>query len=128
MSNSSSNNNNNNNDTSDLMYKVVFTQFEKVYEVYAKYISEDTLMGFIEVDELVFSDTSTVVVDPAEEKLKLEFKGVKRSYIPMHAILRIDEVRDQGAARIRDKEGQNTNVAHIHGGGFDPEASSKQNK
>ncbi|MDF1655116.1 MAG: DUF1820 family protein [Coxiellaceae bacterium] len=127
MSNNSSNNNNNN-DTSDLIYKVVFTQFEKVYEVYAKYISEETLMGFIEVEELVFSDTSSVVVDPAEEKLKLEFKGVKRSYIPMHAILRIDEVRDQGAARIRDKEGNHANVAHIHGGGFDPEANSNQNK
>ncbi len=120
-------NSSNNNETKDLLYKVVFTQFEKVYEVYAKFISEDTLMGFIEVDELVFSDTNTVVVDPAEEKLKLEFKGVKRSYIPMHAVLRIDEVRAQGAARIRDKEGNHANVSHIHGGGFDPEAS-KQNK
>ncbi len=112
----------------DLMYKVVFTQFEKVYEVYAKYISEETLMGFIEVDELIFSEGSTVVVDPAEEKLKLEFKGVKRSYIPMHTILRIDEVHGRGAAQIRDKEGNSAGISHIHGGQYDPELHSKQSK
>lgn len=110
----------------DLLYKVVFTQFEKVYEVYAKYISEETLMGFIEVDELVFSDSTSVVVDPAEEKLKSEFKGVKRSYIPMHTVLRIDEVRGRGAALIRDKQGNLAAVSHIHGGQYDPEAHSKQ--
>ena len=33
-----------------------------------------------------------VVVDPTEEKLKSEFTGVKRSFIPMQAIIRIDEV------------------------------------
>lgn len=115
-------------DKDDLLYKVVFTQYEKVYEVYAKYISEETLMGFIEVDELVFNETNSVVVDPAEEKLKLEFRGVKRSYIPMHAILRIDEVHGRGCAQIRDKQGNLSAVSHIHGGNFDPESHSKKSK
>jgi hypothetical protein len=109
----------------DFLYKVVFTQGEKVYEVYAKYISEETLMGFIEVDELIFSDANSIVLDTSEEKLRLEFKDVKRSYIPMHTILRIDEVRQQGAAKIKDKEGKSSNVSHISGAGFNPDAHLK---
>jgi hypothetical protein len=38
-----------------------------------------------------------LVIDPAEEKLKLQFDDVKRTYIPIHNLLRIDEVeREEG--------------------------------
>ena len=76
----------------EAVYRILFTQADKPFEVYARYISEETLMGFIEVEELVFNESASVLVDPAEEKMKLEFSNVKRCYIPMHAILRIDEV------------------------------------
>jgi len=33
-------------------------------------VSHGNLFGFIEVEELVFGERSTVVVDPAEEKIK----------------------------------------------------------
>lgn len=107
----------NDKELSKILYKVVFTQYEKIYEIYARYISEETLMGFIEVDEITFNDSNLVVVDPSEERLKNEFRGVKRSYIPMHTILRIDEVPMQGVARIKDKEGNSSaanNVSHIY--------------
>ncbi len=83
------------------LYRVIFTQEDEVYEVYANYLSEDALMGFIEIEELVFSDASSLVVDPSEEKLRNEFKGVKRSYIPLHLLLRIDEVYKEGSAKIK---------------------------
>lgn len=76
----------------EAVYRVLFTQADKPYEVYARYISEETLMGFIEIEELVFNESASLLVDPGEEKMKLEFTNVKRCYIPMHAILRIDEV------------------------------------
>ncbi len=38
-----------------------------------------------------------MVVDPTEEKIKAEFNDVKRTYLPMHSVLRIDEVKKQGA-------------------------------
>lgn len=83
------------------LYRVVFVQNEQVYELYARYLTEESLMGFIEIEELVFNETrSEVLVDPAEEKLRAEFKGVRRSYIPLHAILRIDEVIKEGVARV----------------------------
>lgn len=96
------------------IYRVVFIQHETLYEVYAQYISEDDLMGFISVENLVFSETkSTVVIDPSEEKLKAEFRGVKRCYIPMHSILRIDEVEHEGTAKIKEISEKSDNISHF---------------
>ena len=83
------------------LYRVLFSQNDQCYEVYARYLTEESLMGFIEIEDLVFHDTkSELLVDPTEEKLRTEFKGVRRCYIPLHAILRIDEVVKEGVARI----------------------------
>jgi hypothetical protein len=56
---------------------------------------------------LVFGERSSVVVDPSEEKIKSEFKGVKRTYLPLHSIIRIDEVDKQGTSKISKLEGGN---------------------
>ena len=82
------------------IYKVIFHSQGEVYEVYAREISQGGLFGFIEVEELIFGEKTQVVVDPSEERLKLEFAGVKRTYLPMHSILRIDEVDKEGHGRI----------------------------
>ena len=79
----------------------------KVYEVYARNVSHGSLFGFVEVDELVFGERSTVVLDPSEERIKAEFAGVKRSYLPLQSVLRIDEVRKQGTSKITTLEGSN---------------------
>src|SRR6202046_3476476 len=89
------------------IFKVLFVNQGKVYEIYARKVSHGTLFGFIEVEELVFGERSTVVVDPAEEKIKAEFNDVKRTYLPMHSVLRIDEVRKQGVSKIVALEGSN---------------------
>ena len=89
------------------VYKVIFANQGKVYEIYAKSVSHGSLFGFIEVEELVFGTRSTVVVDPSEEKIKTEFDGVKRTYLPMHSILRIDEVEKQGTSKITNADGGN---------------------
>ena len=74
------------------IYKIVFIQGSEVYEVYAKSIFQSDLYGFVEVEEYLFDQNSKIVVDTSEEKLKNELKGVKRSYIPINQILRIDAV------------------------------------
>ena len=58
------------------------------------------MYGFIEVEDYVFGERSQLIVDPGEEKLKNEFSGVARSYIPMHSIVRIDEVEKEGVGKI----------------------------
>jgi hypothetical protein len=89
------------------IFKVVFDNQGKVYEIYARKVSHGSLFGFVEVEELVFGERSAVVVDPTEEKVKAEFEGVKRTYLPMHSVLRIDEVRQQGVSKISNLEGSN---------------------
>lgn len=103
------------------IYRVLFYQQDKLYEVYAKYLTEESLMGFIEIEELIFQDTkSGIVLDPTEEKLRAEFKSVKRSYIPLHAIIRIDEVMQEGSARIKPFKGakKSDNVSHLSAAHF----------
>ncbi|HEV58417.1 MAG TPA: DUF1820 family protein [Phycisphaerales bacterium] len=84
------------------LYKVSFVNQGQVYEVFARQVYQAELYGFIVIEELVFGERTTVVVDPAEERLQTEFEGVKRSFVPMHAVIRIDEVEKKGQARISD--------------------------
>jgi len=86
-------------------YKVIFQQQGKVYEIYAREIGQGGLFGFIEVEQLVFGERSKLIVDSSEESLKIEFAGVRRVFIPLHAVIRIDEVEKEGAASIRTLEG-----------------------
>lgn len=88
----------------------MFVNQGKVYEVYARKLSQGSLFGFIEIEELVFGERSSVVLDPGEERIKAEFAGVRRSYLPLQSILRIDEVRKQGVSKISALEGSG-NVA-----------------
>ena len=93
------------------IFKIMFVNQGKVYEVYARKVGQGRLFGFIEVEELDFGERSTVVLDPSEERIKSEFSGVKCTMLPMHSILRIDEVKKQGQAKISSFEG--TNVAQF---------------
>ncbi len=90
------------------IFKVVFVLQGKVWEVYAKKVSHGgALFGFVEVEDFIFGERSSVVLDPTEEKIKAEFQGVKRTFLPMHSVLRIDEVRKQGVSKITAFEGGN---------------------
>lgn len=82
------------------IYRITFLNKGKVYEVFARQVYQSELYGFIEVEEFLFDERSQMVVDPSEEKLKMEFQDVKRSFIPLQAILRIDEVEKTGVAKI----------------------------
>jgi hypothetical protein len=84
------------------LYRITFLNQGQVYEVYARRVSQGGLLGFIEVEGLVFGQKTTVVVDPSEERLQREFEGVKRCYLPMHAVVRVDEVEKRGPSRISE--------------------------
>ncbi|MBV8402055.1 MAG: DUF1820 family protein [Acetobacteraceae bacterium] len=95
------------------IFRIMFVNQGKVYEVYARRVSHGELFGFIEVEELIFGERATVVVDPTEERIKGEFDGVKRTYLPLHSILRIDEVKKQGVSKITALEGGSANVSQF---------------
>ncbi len=82
------------------IFKITFLNKGEVYEVFAEQVFQSELWGFIEIEDLIFGERSQVLVDPSEEKLKSEFSGVKRSFIPLQAVIRIDQVEKEGVAKI----------------------------
>ena len=82
-------------------YRVIFHQQGQVVELYARHVGQGGIFGFIEVEDLVFGAKSQMVVDPGEESLRHEFGGAKRIFVPLHAVVRIDEVEREGSSRIR---------------------------
>tara|TARA_B100000676_G_scaffold311874_1_gene383505 strand:+ start:3778 stop:4131 length:354 start_codon:yes stop_codon:yes gene_type:complete len=94
------------------IYKVVFHNQGKVYELHAGEISHADMYGFVEVADIIFGERSSLLVDPSEERLKAEFEGVKRTYIPVHAIIRMDEVEKEGTNKIV-AGGENGNVTQF---------------
>lgn len=107
--------------TKKTLFKITFANQDTVYEIYARSIKESEIFGFLEVEELVFGEQTALVVDPSEEKLKMEFSGVKRTFIPMHAIFRIDEVNKQGTAKIRENVTYGNKVSIFPGSGLPKE-------
>jgi hypothetical protein len=92
------------------IYKILFLNQGKVYELYARHIGQGEIYGFIEIEELIFGEQSTLVVNPSEERLQGEFAGVRRSFVPIHSVIRIDEVEKEGVSKIRGDGESNSNV------------------
>lgn len=82
------------------IYKIIFFNQGEVYEIYGRQVSQGNLFGFVEIEELRFGRESQVVIDPTQERLEREFEGVRRTHVPLHAIVRIDEVEKPGSGRI----------------------------
>src|SRR5512145_2823637 len=93
------------------IFKVIFHSQGKVFEIYARKVGHGQMFGFIEVEELLFGEKSTVLVDPSEEKIQTEFASVKRTYLPLHSVIRIDEVKKTGVSKVSD--GAASNVAQF---------------
>ena len=75
------------------------------------------MFGFLVLEDFVFGQGTALVVDPGEEKLRLEFEGVKRSLIPMQSVIRIDEVEKQGTPKLRDgHKGSQDKITPFPGG------------
>ncbi len=96
--------------TKKQLYKVSFFNHGKVYELYAREVSQSSLNGFIEIGGFQFNEHSEVIVDPSEEKLKTEFSNVECCYVPMHAVIRIDKVKKLGASKIKQADGKENNI------------------
>src|SRR5471030_1426874 len=84
------------------LYRIQFINNGKNYQLYVRELNQSAMFGFIEIGDFIFYSQSAVLVDPSEEKLKTEFDGVSRSYIPLQAVIRIDIVTEKGSALISD--------------------------
>ena len=100
------------------LYKVIFLNQGKLYEIYAQTVRQSNLHGFIEVESLKFGQASSLVVDPHEEKLKAEFAGVNVTFLPVHLISRIDQVDKEGISKISDIPEDIDNIMPFPGATF----------
>ena len=99
---------------SDRIYRISFVNQDRIYEIFAKQVYESDLYGFVVVEEIVFGTQSSLVIDPGEERLKTEFEAVKRSFIPIHSVIRIDEVEKTGISKVHAPDGNPTsNISHF---------------
>ena len=90
----------------DPIYRISFMNQGEVYEIYARNVGQGEMFAFIEVEELIFGERSQILIDSSEDRLKNEFKGIRRTFIPIHSIIRIDQVDRAGSGRIRNGEGK----------------------
>ncbi len=83
-----------------LLYRIRFRTEDKILEVYCRNVAQGDLFGFIEISGFVWGRKSDLIVDPTEQEVRSEFAGVKNAQIPMHAVLRVDQVEKGGTAKI----------------------------
>lgn len=102
------------------IYKVIFQNQGEIFELFTEGVSHGNMFGFVELEGLLFGERSSVVVDPSEERLKTEFKGVQRIFVPMHSVIRIDEVEKEGVARVTKTEDAADNVSSFPGPIYTP--------
>jgi hypothetical protein len=91
------------------IYKVIFFNRDEIYEIYAKNVYEGDMYGFIVIEDFVFGEKSSVLIDPGEEKLRNEFEGISRTFIPLHEVIRIDQVKKRGIAKVSAASKKNSN-------------------
>ncbi|MCK4950470.1 MAG: DUF1820 family protein [Gammaproteobacteria bacterium] len=92
------------------IFRVIFHHQGNIYELYARNVYQGDLYAFLEISEIIFGERTELVVDPTEEQLKSEFAGVKRTYIPLQAVIRVDEVEKEGQNKITPSENSKGNI------------------
>ena len=86
------------------LYKIIFLNNGKIYELFSEGVTTSGLWGFVEVSDLVFDAAEGLVVDPTEEKMRDEFKDARVLHLPIQSVLRVEEVEQRGQCLIRDRE------------------------
>ncbi len=98
---------------SKTIYKIQFHNNGQLVELYAHEVSQSSMYAFVEIGDIIFGERSNLLVDPAEEKLKAEFGSVRRTYVPMQAVIRIDEVEKEGTSKILDSNASTDNGNNV---------------
>ena len=106
------------------IFRISFHNNGKVYQLHAQQVLPGDLYGFVQIRGLMFDEHTSVVVDPAEERLKEEFSGVSCVQVPMHAVIRVDQVEKQGQNKILDLESDHSNVTPFPIPGNRPDGSA----
>ena len=105
------------------IFRISFINHGKVYQLHAESVQQADIYGFLTISGLIFGESSSLVVDPAEEKLKSEFDGVKQVSLPIHSVIRIDQVEKKGENKILELDA-NSNIHPFPSGFYTPDKGS----
>ncbi|MCB1581728.1 MAG: DUF1820 family protein [Marinicella sp.] len=83
------------------IYRINYINHNQVYELYAKKISTNSLLGFMSIADIMFDLKDGVVIDPIEEQLKAEFSDVEILHIPLNHVLKVEEVKQKKSCKIK---------------------------
>lgn len=95
------------------IFRISFYNQGDVYELYARKVHQSDMYAFVEIEDIIFGERTSVVVDPSEERLKTEFAGVTSTHIPLQAVIRIDEVEREGTNKIITSGDNKAKVTHF---------------
>lgn len=107
------------------IFRIQFINQGKIYQLYAETVTQAEVYGFVEIRQLIFGENTGLVVDPGEERLKSEFSGVNRTLVPMHSVIRIDEVEKRGQSKILELD-ENANITPFPSNPFPPPDRGKK--
>ena len=94
-------------ESEDHIYRVLFHNQGKIFDVYVRSVDRAQIYGFLELKDFEFSKPTSMVIDPTEDKLRHEFESANRVLVPMMNVERIDEVSKVGEAKITESDGSN---------------------
>ena len=84
------------------LYRIVFQQRDEDCELYAVRVAQGHLPAFLEIEQILFADRAGGHgANAAQERLRNALATVKRCYLPLAHIVRIDEIAYATLAELR---------------------------
>lgn len=84
-------------------FRIILKCGAEITEIYANQIFQSELWGFLEIENFI----AEINNNNPDDKTKKEFSGVKRSYIPITSIVRIDEIEKLESRKKPIESGSN---------------------
>ena len=88
------------------VFKVYFFHMDKVYTLFAKEVNASgELYNMCEISGIIFQRNKNLIV-PSEDEVRQEFSNLKRLMIPLHHLIRIDELENIDEEEITSPKAQ----------------------
>lgn len=94
--------------TQKKVFKVYFFHMDKVYTLFAKEVNASgELYNMCEISDIIFQRNKNLIV-PSEDEVRQEFSNIKKLLIPLHHLIRIDELEDIDEDEITNPKAHKT--------------------
>lgn len=85
---------------SGVVYRVHYAkEKEPLCEILARQVGPADILGFIEISDFVAPRPSGRILRPDADRVEREFEGVRRTFVPISDVRRIDAI-DDSAMRV----------------------------